>query len=186
MFEKDMRLTLLLDHYGDLLSEHRREIIEMYYCEDLSLAEIAENTGITRQGVRDSIKRAECILLDLEAKIGWAGRYRELGVPFDGIIQDWQYWGSNYTWNAMEFLNEEFGNAQRMIDEVHEKNAHISISIWSSFGPHTKPYKELKEKGHLMSFYTWPESGLGFWPPRMDYPSGVRVYDAYNPEARDL
>ena len=113
-------------------------------------------------------------------------RYRELGVPFDGIIQDWQYWGSNYTWNAMEFLNEEFGNAQRMIDEVHEKNAHISISIWSSFGPHTKPYKELKEKGHLMSFYTWPESGLGFWPPRMDYISGVRCYDVYSEEARDI
>ena len=113
-------------------------------------------------------------------------KYRELGVPFDGIIQDWQYWGSNYTWNAMEFINEEFGSAQRMIDEVHEKNAHISISIWSSFGPESKPYKELKEKGHMMSFETWPESGLSFWPPRRDYPSGVRCYDVYSDEARDI
>lgn len=62
MFEKDMRLALLLDHYGDLLSEHRREIMEMYYCEDLSLAEIAENTGITRQGVRESLKKSEADL----------------------------------------------------------------------------------------------------------------------------
>lgn len=113
-------------------------------------------------------------------------KYRELGVPFDGIIQDWQYWGSNYTWNAMEFINEDFKHAQRMIDEVHEKNAHMSISIWSSFGPHTKQYAELKEKGHLLSFETWPQSGLPFWPPRMDYPSGVLCYDVYSPEARDI
>ena len=113
-------------------------------------------------------------------------KYRDLGVPFDGIIQDWQYWGSNYTWNAMEFINEDFGQAQRMIDEVHEKNAHMSISIWASFGPQTKQYAEMKEKGMLLSFETWPQSGLSFWPPRMDYPSGVRVYDAYNPEARDI
>ncbi|MBO5881416.1 MAG: DUF5110 domain-containing protein [Paraprevotella sp.] len=113
-------------------------------------------------------------------------KYRELGVPFDGIIQDWQYWASNYTWNAMEFINDEFGNAQRMIDEVHEKNAHISISIWSSFGVQTKQYKELKEKDLLMSFDTWPQSGLSFWPPRKDYMSGVRCYDVYSAEARDI
>ncbi len=112
--------------------------------------------------------------------------YRKLKVPFDGIIQDWQYWGSNYTWNAMEFLNDDFGNAQHMIDEVHRKNAHMSISIWSSFGPETKAFKELKDKGLLFSFKTWPESGIGFWPPRMDYPSGVRCYDVYSKEARDI
>ncbi|MCR5312347.1 MAG: glycoside hydrolase family 31 protein [Bacteroidaceae bacterium] len=113
-------------------------------------------------------------------------KYRKLRVPFDGIIQDWQYWGSNYTWNAMEFLNEDFGRAQQMIDEVHRQNAHMSISIWSSFGPETKAFKELKDKGLLFSFKTWPESGLGFWPPRMDYPSGVRCYDVYSLEARDI
>ena len=113
-------------------------------------------------------------------------KYRELEIPFDGIIQDWQYWGSNYTWNAMEFINEEFGQAQRMIDEVHKQNAHISISVWSSFGPETKPFKQLAEKGLLMDFKTWPESGLSFWPPRKDYPSGVRCYDAYSEEARNI
>ena len=114
-------------------------------------------------------------------------RYRELGIPFDGIIQDWQYWGSNYNWNAMEFLNENFSQAQRMIDEVHNKHhAHMSISIWQSFGPYTKGYKQLDEKGLLMAFETWPQSGLPFWPPRMDYPSGVRVYDPYVTEARDI
>ena len=113
-------------------------------------------------------------------------KYRELGVPFDGIIQDWQYWGSNYNWNAMEFLNPDFDRAQAMIDEVHQKNAHISISIWASFGPNTKPYADLDKKGLLFHFHTWPQSGLPQWPPRMDYPSGVRVYDCYSAEARDI
>lgn len=113
-------------------------------------------------------------------------KYRKLGIPFDGIIQDWQYWGSNYTWNAMDFLNEDFGKAQQMIDEVHKQNAHMSISIWQSFGPETLQFKELKKKGLLFGFETWPQSGLGFWPPRMDYPSGVRVFNPYAEEARDI
>jgi len=113
-------------------------------------------------------------------------KYRELGVPLDGIIQDWQYWGNNYLWNAMEFLNPEFSNPKKMIDDVHDLNAHMIISIWSSFGPQTKPYKELDKIGALLDFKTWPESGLEKWPPNLDYPSGVRVYDAYNPEARNI
>lgn len=114
-------------------------------------------------------------------------KYRELGVPLDGIIQDWQYWGDNYLWNAMEFMNPEFNHPREMIDEIHANNAHAIISIWSSFGPQTKPYKELNERGLLFNFVTWPESGIShIWPPRKDYPSGVRVYDAYSPEARDI
>ena len=62
----------------------------------------------------------------------------------------------------------------------------MSISIWSSFGPETKAFKELKSKNLLFDFETWPQSGLSFWPPRKDYPSGVRVYDCYSSEARDI
>ncbi|MBR6287280.1 MAG: xylosidase, partial [Bacteroidaceae bacterium] len=113
-------------------------------------------------------------------------RYRRLGIPLDGIIQDWQYWGSNYLWNAMEFLNEDFQNAQQMIDSVHHMNAHISTSIWASFGPKTKPFRQLAEKDLLFSFETWPSSGLPYWPPRKDYPSGVRVYKPYTEEARAI
>jgi alpha-D-xyloside xylohydrolase len=113
-------------------------------------------------------------------------KYRELGVPFDGIIQDWQYWGNNYLWNAMEFLNAEFYNPQKMIDDVHNLNAHMLISIWNSFGPQTKQYKELDKISALLNIKTWPESGSDKWPPNMDYPSGVRVYDPYNPDARDI
>ena len=114
-------------------------------------------------------------------------RYRELRVPLDGIIQDWQYWGSNYLWNAMDFLSEEFADGKQMVKKAHEKNTHLMISIWASFGPQTKAYRELNEKGLLYDFQTWPQSGLShIWPPRLDYPSGVRVYDAFSAEARDI
>jgi len=118
--------------------------------------------------------------------VGVVKKYRELGVPLDGIIQDWQYWGSNYLWNAMEFLNDEFPNPQKMVNDVHGMNAHMIISIWNSFGPQTKQYKELEKIGALMDFQTWPQSGSTLWPPKRDYPSGVRVYDPYNPAARDI
>lgn len=118
---------------------------------------------------------------------GVVNKYREIGVPLDGIIQDWQYWGDNYLWNAMEFMSPEFTDPQKMMDDIHGQNARMIISIWSSFGPQTKPYRELAEKGLLFNFETWPQSGISYmWPPRMDYPSGVRVYDAYSPEARDI
>lgn len=118
--------------------------------------------------------------------VGVVSKYRELGVPLDGIIQDWQYWGNNYLWNAMEFLNSEFPNPKKMVEDIHNMNAHLIISIWSSFGPQTKQYREMKPKGMLLNFGTWPLSGLDTWPPNREYPSGVEPYDPYNPEARDI
>ena len=114
-------------------------------------------------------------------------QYRALNVPLDGIIQDWQYWGSNYLWNAMDFLAEDFSNGKQMIQNVHKKNAHFMISIWASFGPMTQQFRELEAKGLLMPFETWPQSGISHvWPPIMKYPSGVKVYDAFHPEARAI
>ena len=118
---------------------------------------------------------------------GVVDKYRELQVPLDGIIQDWQYWGSNYLWNAMDFLAEDFANGKQMIQNVHQKHAHFMISIWASFGPMTQQFRELNEKGLLMPFETWPQSGIShIWPPVMKYPSGVKVYDAFHPEARAI
>ena len=114
-------------------------------------------------------------------------QYRALQVPLDGIIQDWQYWGSNYLWNAMDFLSEGFATGPQLIKNVHAKHAHFMISIWASFGPQTQQFRELNEKGLLMPFETWPQSGIShIWPPVMKYPSGVKVYDAFSPEARAI
>jgi uncharacterized protein len=72
MFEKNMKFPILLDTYGSLLSDRKREILDYYYNEDYSLAEISELTGISRQGVRDSVKKSEDELFDLEKKLGLA------------------------------------------------------------------------------------------------------------------
>ena len=76
--EKNMELSLLLDFYGELLSEKVRRATELYYNDDLSLSEVAEDMGITRQGVRDLIKRAEGNLYGYEQKLGLYKRFLEM------------------------------------------------------------------------------------------------------------
>ena len=72
---KPLEMSLLFDFYGETLTEKQRELFDLYYNEDLSLAEIAEHAGITRQSVRDSIKRAEHALREMEEKLGLVARY---------------------------------------------------------------------------------------------------------------
>ena len=72
MFEKNLNIGYLLDFYGELLPERKRSAMEMYYNEDLSLAEVAEQMGISRQGVRDIIKKSEEELLFYEERLGLA------------------------------------------------------------------------------------------------------------------
>lgn len=69
------RMAMLYDFYGDLLTDRQKEFYDLYYNEDLSLAEIAENYGITRQGVRDVIVRGEAYLTELEDKTGVIRRF---------------------------------------------------------------------------------------------------------------
>lgn len=75
---KNLHISVLLDFYGRMLTDKQREVIELYYNEDLSLAEIAEHSGITRQGVRDSIKRAEGQLLDCEDKLALYRQFSDI------------------------------------------------------------------------------------------------------------
>ncbi len=77
MFEKNMRFAYLVDFYGELLDENTRAIMAAYYDDDLSLAEIASSVGISRQGVRHTLKRGEEQLSFLEEKLGLAARYGE-------------------------------------------------------------------------------------------------------------
>ena len=75
---KKLYISALLDVYGEFLSEKQRSITEHYYNEDLSLSEIAENEGITRQGVNDLIKRAEAQLLYFEEKCKYCEKFSRL------------------------------------------------------------------------------------------------------------
>lgn len=74
---QNLEITMLVDIYGAMLTDKQRDFLSLYYDEDLSLAEIAANEGITRQGVRDAIKRAEAQLIDMEEKLGFEKRLRE-------------------------------------------------------------------------------------------------------------
>ena len=73
---KDLEMGYLLDFYGEVLTQKQREMLRQYYNDDLSLSEIGENFGITRQGARDAIKHGETTLKELEEKVGFAARYR--------------------------------------------------------------------------------------------------------------
>ena len=88
MFEKNMNISFLLDFYGDVLTEKQREILDLYYNEDLSLAEIAESSGLTRQGVRHVIKKAEDELTTLENKLGLANHFVKLSSAYDTIASN--------------------------------------------------------------------------------------------------
>ncbi len=78
MFQKSLEIGYLLDFYGEMLNDRRRTVLDMYYNEDMSLSEIAEALGITRQGARDLIKKAGDELLLFEEKLGMAHKFRAL------------------------------------------------------------------------------------------------------------
>lgn len=101
-------------------------------------------------------------------------KYRQLRVPLDGIIQDWQYWGADSSWNGMCFAPQVFPDPKAMVETIHAQNAHLMIVAWPGFGPKTQQYKEFKEKNMLIDFDTWPPN------------AGTKPYDPYNPEARTI
>jgi len=105
--------------------------------------------------------------------LGVVAKYRAIGVPLDGIIQDWQYWGGDNKWNAMSFDKDRYPHPQVMVDSVHKMKAHLFMVAWASFGPETPQFTELKEKNMLFQDFE-------------TYPSVARPYDPYNLKARDI
>lgn len=82
------RMAMLFDFYGDVLTDRQKEFYDLYYNEDLSLGEIAENYGISRQGVRDVIVRAEASLTELEDKTGLIKRFHTMHRQLEQVQQD--------------------------------------------------------------------------------------------------
>ena len=114
-----MEIALLFDFYGDMLTDKQRDMIDLYYDNDLSLAEIAENEGITRQGVRDSIKRAEAQLLDMEARLGLVERFRRMQGDIAAIRQAAREIGE---------LSERYG-ASREIEERAKRIGELAARL---------------------------------------------------------
>ena len=87
MASKNLEMGYLLDFYGEVLTDKQREMMSQYYHDDLSLSEIGENFGITRQGARDAIKHGESAMLELEQKVGFAARYRRVQQTLEQLEQ---------------------------------------------------------------------------------------------------
>ena len=84
---KNLDIIMLFDIYGEMLTKKQQDFISYYYNDDLSLAEIAENEGITRQGVRDAIKRAEAQLMEMEDRLGLVKRFKDMQTGLEEIIE---------------------------------------------------------------------------------------------------
>ena len=114
---KNLEVSYLLDFYGELLTQKQHDFLVYYYDEDLSLSEIAENEGITRQGVRDAIKRAEAQLFDMESKLGVAAKFGELGKGLDEIRQ---LADDIYQYNLEHSLSREINDSAARIISLSE------------------------------------------------------------------
>ena len=82
---KDLSVSVLMDFYGELLTDKQRDTLDLYYNRDYSLAEIAEDLDISRQGVRDFIKRGEIQLKEFETALGLLKRFSEINAELDTI-----------------------------------------------------------------------------------------------------
>jgi predicted DNA-binding protein YlxM (UPF0122 family) len=109
-----MEFSLLFDFYGDMLTEKQRNVITLYYENDLSLAEIAEDQNITRQGVRDSIKRAEAQMLEMEDRLHLKERFGEMRDGFAEICK---------AARDIQVLNDRYGYSR----EIDERSKRIVV-----------------------------------------------------------
>ena len=112
MKNQTYRMTMLFDFYGEVLTPRQKEFFDLYYNEDLSLAEIAENYGISRQGVRDVIVRAEAIMTDLEDKTGLMKRFMLMQQQVQAILDAAE---KIQTVNYRQYENPELA---RLADEI--------------------------------------------------------------------
>ena len=112
MKNQTYRMTMLFDFYGEVLTPRQKEFFDLYYNEDLSLAEIAENYGISRQGVRDVIVRAEAIMTDLEDPTGLMKRFLQMQQQVQAILDAAE---KIQTVNYRQYDNPELA---RLADEI--------------------------------------------------------------------
>lgn len=105
-------------------------------------------------------------------------RYRQLHVPIDVVVQDWEYWpkyhDTDKLWNSQTFDTNRFPNPEQWAREIHSLHGKLMISCWPGFGPETDQYKELRSKGMLLGFCTFPPA------------ANPRPYDVFHPVARDI
>ena len=123
-----------------------------------------------------------------------AKRFRDEQIPIDLIVQDWQYWGK-YGWNAMKFDEEFYPNPTEMVEELHEMDMKLMLSVWSKIDPSSEIGKQAEERGLYIPETTWidffdPEASGFYWENFSSrlLPIGIDAWwqDATEPENDDL
>ncbi len=123
MFDKMLQISMLYDFYGQLLTEKQQEIIQLYYSDDLSLGEISEQLGVSRQAVYDTIKRTEKILFEYEKKLGIVNRFTSNNRNIEEILRIVEGIENNYKVVITEskFILEEIIKIKQIANEILEK-----------------------------------------------------------------
>lgn len=112
---KNLEISFLLDFYGDMLTSKQREAVENYYNDDLSLSEIASNQGITRQGVRDAIKRSEMIMQDMEERLGLVKKFNKMKNGLEVILDQSK---NIQKCNSRAIFSKEIQDSASMIENI--------------------------------------------------------------------
>ena len=107
MKDDAVKMCMLFDFYGAILTERQKEVFDLYYNEDLSLAEISENSVYHPSGVRDAIARSHNILLDMEEKLGLAAKFKDIS---DALVKICELSQEIADYNATRFHSNEIEN----------------------------------------------------------------------------
>ena len=120
--EKNVEISLLFSFYGKMLTDRQADTVELYYNEDLSLSEVGDELGISRQGVRDNLKRAEAILYDTENRLGLAKRFLEIKSrlsKIDSIIAEVE--ASPEAKKLPDDIKKKISNILELVQEINEQ-----------------------------------------------------------------
>lgn len=112
--------------------------------------------------------------------VGTLKEFRKRSIPIDNIVQDWSYWAQD-SWGSHVMEESRFPNPQKMMDDIHDMNAHVMFSVWPKFYASTDNYKELDAKGYI--YQRAIEDSIKDWIGTGYIGS---FYDAYAPEAREI
>lgn len=117
---KNLDIIMLFDFYRNILTEKQIEVVDLYYNEDLSLAEISEHLNITRQGVRDNIKRAENILIDMEEKLHLVEKHSKIMNAVNGISKEIEEMQLNESAYTLPWVMEHIDNIKTLLDGIDD------------------------------------------------------------------
>ena len=117
MFVKNLNIGYLLDFYGDVLTERKKDALDAYYNNDMSLAEIADSIGISRQGVRSAIKKGTDILTEMENKLGLVSRFQKVQPLVTRISRELTTLGESV---GTESVREKINQILIQLNELNE------------------------------------------------------------------